>query len=209
MSWCKKILADVEKATKEIEWTDWWEGEGPDGERTEAPDPTRVDSCLAHLILAKKSMQHRVSKQKFNEKLRKKIAKVHREIETHCSRLCKQEWEELCNTMNGNVSTGCTCKIWKHLLDPASTRLAVRTEMAKLRHKYKDDPEALTAEISEILLHRPRKPGRPPRDVAEVRQTGVYVTTKAGLRILTVSKIRVPSLWLEENGANSKLVSRL
>ncbi|KAH8021150.1 hypothetical protein HPB51_012545 [Rhipicephalus microplus] len=52
-SCCKKILADVEKATKEIEWTDWREGEGPGGERTEAPDPTIVDSCLAHFVLAK------------------------------------------------------------------------------------------------------------------------------------------------------------
>ncbi|KAL1466205.1 hypothetical protein MTO96_042885, partial [Rhipicephalus appendiculatus] len=26
-AWCKEILADVEKATKEIEWTDWREKE--------------------------------------------------------------------------------------------------------------------------------------------------------------------------------------
>ncbi|KAL1433863.1 hypothetical protein MTO96_012199 [Rhipicephalus appendiculatus] len=26
-AWCKQILADVEKATKEIEWTDWREKE--------------------------------------------------------------------------------------------------------------------------------------------------------------------------------------
>lgn len=62
---------------------------------------------------------------------------------------------------------------------------------------------------SEILLHRPRKPGRPPRDVADARQTGVRVTTKEGGRIPTVSKIRVLGLWLEENGANSELVTRL
>ncbi|KAH8029948.1 hypothetical protein HPB51_005966 [Rhipicephalus microplus] len=59
-SWCKKILADVEKTTKEIEWTEWWEEEGPGGERTEAPDPTRKDSCLVHLILAEKLIQREV-----------------------------------------------------------------------------------------------------------------------------------------------------
>ncbi|KAL1486959.1 hypothetical protein MTO96_046738, partial [Rhipicephalus appendiculatus] len=145
-AWCKEILADVEKATKEIEWTDWREKEA-----------------------------------------------------------------------------------------------GVRTEMAKLRHKYTDDLEALADEVvrthltrpgsldhpeeveghlegtglvcapnkSEILLHRPRKPGRLPKDVAAARQTGVHVTTKEGGRIPTVSKIRVLGLWLEENGANSELVTRL
>ncbi|KAH8039241.1 hypothetical protein HPB51_005487 [Rhipicephalus microplus] len=59
-SWCKKILADGEKATKEIEWTDWWEEEALGGKRTETPDPTRVDGRLAHLVQAKKLVQHRV-----------------------------------------------------------------------------------------------------------------------------------------------------
>ncbi|XP_075730616.1 uncharacterized protein LOC142772299 [Rhipicephalus microplus] len=122
-SWCKKILSDVEKATKEIEWAYWWEEEGPGDGRTEAPDPTRVDSHLAHLLLAKKLMQHRES-------------------------------EELCNTMDGNMSAARTWKILKHLLDPTSTRTTVQTEMAKLRHKYKGDLEALMDEIVRTHLTR-------------------------------------------------------
>nr|XP_037288284.1 uncharacterized protein LOC119181207 [Rhipicephalus microplus] len=39
---------------------------------------------------------------------------------------------------------------------------------------------------SGILLHRPRKPGRPLRVGAEVLQTGVCVMTKEGVRIPTV-----------------------
>ncbi|KAL1474478.1 hypothetical protein MTO96_020661 [Rhipicephalus appendiculatus] len=211
------------------------------GEGADAPDPTRVDSRLEHLVLAKKSMQRRVSKQRLYKKLRKKITDINREIETHSSRLCEQEWEELCNTMDGNMSAGRTWKILEHLLEPARTRTAVRTEMAKLRHKYADDLEVLADEVvrthltrpgsldhpeeveghlegtglvcapnkSEILLHRPRKPGRLPKDVAAARQTGVQATTKEGGRIPTVSKIRVLGLWLEENGANSELVTRL
>lgn len=53
------------------------------------------------------------------------------------------------------MSTGRTWKIPKHLLYPASTGMAVRTEMAKLRHKYKDDPKALTDEIVRTHLTRP------------------------------------------------------
>lgn len=73
----------------------------------------------------------------------------------HCARLCEQEWQELCDTMNGNMSAGRTWKILRHLLDPGSTRTATRTEMAKLRHKYKDDPEAFAEEIVQTHLARP------------------------------------------------------
>ncbi|KAL1419629.1 hypothetical protein MTO96_025200 [Rhipicephalus appendiculatus] len=96
-AWCKEILADVEKATKEIEWTDWREKD--------------TGGFNSH--------------------------------------------EELCNTMDGNMSAGRTWKILKHLLEPASTRTAVRTEMAKLQHKYTDDLEALADEVVRTHLTRP------------------------------------------------------
>ncbi|KAH7949090.1 hypothetical protein HPB49_005099 [Dermacentor silvarum] len=72
-------------------------------------------------------MQRRASKQKLKRKIRK-IAEINREIEMHCGRLCEQEWQELCDTMNGNMSAGRTWKVLGHLLDPESTRTATRTE---------------------------------------------------------------------------------
>ncbi|XP_075540084.1 uncharacterized protein LOC142574993 [Dermacentor variabilis] len=160
--WCRVLLADVEKATDEVEWTDWrQEQPKEEADRSRgavgdgAPQPSRVDSRLVHLVAAKKSMQRRASRQKLNRKLRKKIAEINPEIETHCASLCEQEWQALCDTMNGNMSAGRTWKILRHLLDPASTRTATRTEMAKLRHKYKDDPEAFAEEIVQTHLARP------------------------------------------------------
>ncbi|KAH7984709.1 hypothetical protein HPB52_023574 [Rhipicephalus sanguineus] len=100
-------------------------------------------------------MQRRTSKQKLNRKIRKKIAEINREIEAHCARLCEQEWQELCGTMDGNMSAGRTWKILRHLLDPTSTRTATRVQMAKLRHKYKDDPEAFAEEIVQTHIARP------------------------------------------------------
>ncbi|KAH7943785.1 hypothetical protein HPB52_011617 [Rhipicephalus sanguineus] len=100
--WCRRLLADVERATEEIELTDWRQRpskEGGDRSRggvdDGVPEPARVDSRLAHLVAAKKSMQRRSSKQKLNRKIRKKIAEINREIEAHCARLCEQEWQEL------------------------------------------------------------------------------------------------------------------
>ncbi|XP_075543923.1 uncharacterized protein LOC142578420 [Dermacentor variabilis] len=166
--WCRVLLADVEKATDEVEWMDWrQEPPKEEADRSRgavgdgAPQPSRVDSRLAHLVAAKKSMQRRASRQKLNRKIRKKIAEINREIEMHCARLCEQEWQELCDTMNGNMSAGRTWKILRHLLDPGSTRTATRTEMAKLRHKYKDDPDAFAEEIVQTHLARPEGQSHP------------------------------------------------
>ncbi|XP_070387864.1 uncharacterized protein [Dermacentor albipictus] len=145
--WCRVLLADVEKATDEVERTDWrQEPSKEEADRSRgavgdgAPQPSRVDSRLAHLVAAKKSMQRRASRQKLKRKIRKKIAEINREIETHCARLCEQEWQELCDTMNGNMSAG---------------------QMAKLRHKYKDDPEAFAEEIVQTHLARPEGQSHP------------------------------------------------
>ncbi|KAH8021045.1 hypothetical protein HPB51_012066 [Rhipicephalus microplus] len=94
--WCRELLADVEKATKEIEWPDRRKepkgGDRPCGSVDDSvPEPSMVDSRLAHFVEAKKSMQRRASQQKLNRKIRKKIAEINREIEAHCVRLCEQE----------------------------------------------------------------------------------------------------------------------
>ncbi|KAH7942363.1 hypothetical protein HPB49_023453 [Dermacentor silvarum] len=63
--------------------------------------------------------------------------------------------------MNRNMSVGRTWKILRHLLDPGSTRTATRTKMAKLRHNYKDDPEAFAEEIVQTHLARPEGKSHP------------------------------------------------
>ncbi|KAL1466180.1 hypothetical protein MTO96_042902, partial [Rhipicephalus appendiculatus] len=147
-AWCKKILADAEKATKEIEWTDWREKEAQGGEGAEAPRPNESGQPSGAPRPSQKS--------RCNEE-QDRLQRAFREVEGHLE------------------GTGLVC----------------------------------APDKSEILLHRPRKPGRLPKHVAAARQTGVRVTTKEGGRIPTVSKIRVLGLWVEENGANSELVTRL
>ncbi|KAL1474181.1 hypothetical protein MTO96_021367 [Rhipicephalus appendiculatus] len=169
-AWCKEILADVEKGTKEIKWADWREKEAQGGEGAEAPRPRKSGQLSNAPPPSQKVDARKVSKQEFNKKLRKKITEIYHEIETHCSRLCEQEWQELCNTMDGNMkkmSAGRTWKILKHLLHPASTRTAVRTEMAKLRHKYTEDLEALADEVMRTHLTRPGSLEHPTVNMSE------------------------------------------
>ncbi|XP_037572242.1 fatty acid synthase [Dermacentor silvarum] len=60
-----------------------------------------MDNWLAHLLEAKQALLTRWKGQKHNRRLRKKDSEVYREIEEHCKNLCKQQWEELCESVEG------------------------------------------------------------------------------------------------------------
>lgn len=57
--------------------------------------------------------------------------------------------------MDGNINTGKTWKILKHLLDPSGTKTAAKAEMTKLRHKYKGNIREMGDEIVKLYLERP------------------------------------------------------
>ncbi|KAH8026307.1 hypothetical protein HPB51_019457 [Rhipicephalus microplus] len=91
--WCRGLLADVDRVTKEIYLTDCRQevsrksGDRPHGSIDDgALELSRVDSPLAYDVEAKKSMQRRASEEKLYRKIRKKIADINLEIkETHCA----------------------------------------------------------------------------------------------------------------------------
>lgn len=69
---------------------------------TDAP-VERMDSRLAHLLEAKASILARWKGQRLNRRLRSKISKVNTAIEEHCQTLSRQQWTELCNTVDGQL----------------------------------------------------------------------------------------------------------
>ncbi|XP_070386411.1 uncharacterized protein [Dermacentor albipictus] len=153
--WNGELLQDVQKATTEMDWDDWdarREHEDDDNGGGHSP---RVDRNLAHLIQAKKSIQKRLQGQKHNRNLRRKIAELNKTIEAHRAQLCTQDWDEVCDAMDGNINTGKTWKILKHLLDPSGTTTVAKAEMTKLRHKYKGNIREMGDEIVKLNLERP------------------------------------------------------
>nr|XP_037280028.1 uncharacterized protein LOC119172996 [Rhipicephalus microplus] len=148
------LLRDVEKATTKMECDDWLarrEGEDECGGTLSM----RMDSRLAHLVEAKKSIQQRLHRQKHNRNLRRKLAELNKHIETHCTHLCHQEWGEECDAMNSNINTGKTWKILKYLLDPSATKTAVKAEITKIRHRNKGNIHQMGDEIFKLYLGRP------------------------------------------------------
>lgn len=106
-AWCRDLTGSVEAATKEIE--------------TEL-EVDKMDSRLAHMIEAKNSILARWKKQRLNRKLRKKIAELNRNMEEHCRELCKQQWHELCNAINGQMHNGKAWNILRQLLGETKTK---------------------------------------------------------------------------------------
>ncbi|XP_075543826.1 uncharacterized protein LOC142578311 [Dermacentor variabilis] len=57
--------------------------------------------------------------------------------------------------MDGNINTGKTGKILKHLLNPSGTKTVMKAEMTKLRHRYKGKIREICGEIVKLYLERP------------------------------------------------------
>ncbi|XP_037560707.1 uncharacterized protein LOC119438358 [Dermacentor silvarum] len=147
-TWTDQLKVDVGKATKTI-WTDL---------------PTeRMDGRLAHLLEAKQTLLARWKGQRLNRRLRKRISELNRSIADHCSTLSKQQWDEVCNSTDGQVRNGKTWNLLKHLLDDTNTRTNQRHSLAKILHQAKGtaSPEAVAKSLVQKYIPLPADPSTP------------------------------------------------
>ncbi|KAG0436899.1 hypothetical protein HPB47_017709 [Ixodes persulcatus] len=119
-AWSRALVEDAIASTKTIE-TD--------------VDTDKMDSRLAHLIEAKNSILARWTKQRLNRRLRKKVAELNRSIEEHCRTLNRQQWDQMCNAVDGQLHNGKAWSLLKHLLDATNTKSHQRDHLARLIHK--------------------------------------------------------------------------
>lgn len=118
--WCERIKSDVQSSTRKI-ITDL--------------QVERMDSRLAHLIEAKQALHLRWKGQRFNRRLRKKISELNKAIEDHSRTLCKQQWDEVCDSIDGQMRNGKSWGMLKHLLDGGNTRSNQRHTLARALHE--------------------------------------------------------------------------
>ncbi|XP_049529003.1 uncharacterized protein K02A2.6-like [Dermacentor silvarum] len=62
-----------------------------------------MDSRLAHLLEAKKSLVEKWRTQKLNRRLRKRISLLNKEIEDYSQELSRQQWNEACSKVDGQM----------------------------------------------------------------------------------------------------------
>ncbi|KAH7972093.1 hypothetical protein HPB52_006339 [Rhipicephalus sanguineus] len=91
--WCDGVLRTVKAATEVVE---------TDG------DNEVVDRRLVNLWRKKKALENRLQRRRWDRIIRKQIAALNRQIEEHAITLTKQNWGNVCQEMDRNMSTAGT-----------------------------------------------------------------------------------------------------
>lgn len=130
--WIKQLQLDARKATKTV---------------AEDSGLETMDTRLLHMWQAKTSMEKRLKSQKWNRNLRRRIARHNKEIEEYALKLSRQNWESLCDKMDGNISLARTWSLLRYLLDPDECKTAQRQNLHKIQHKHEGTEQELLDEI--------------------------------------------------------------
>lgn len=135
--WTEKLKRDVEAATQTV----------PPEAQLEY-----VDNKLLHMWEAKEGLQRRWKNQRHNRTLRRKIAKLNRDIEQYAQQLCRQQWEEKCNDMDNQIGMAKTWTILRHLLNPDGNKLAERHNINRLIQRYQGTEQDFLNEIKKTYI---------------------------------------------------------
>ncbi|KAH7938459.1 hypothetical protein HPB49_023858 [Dermacentor silvarum] len=87
-------------------------------------------------------------RRRHNKKLRRRIAKLERDIDAHSATLERQQWGQICNSLNGQMGCKKTWHLLRHLIDPGSSKLAVRKQFERIMHQYPGTDEELLEELA-------------------------------------------------------------
>ncbi|KAL1474175.1 hypothetical protein MTO96_038174, partial [Rhipicephalus appendiculatus] len=107
-----------------------------------------IDSRLAHLWAARTGLTNRWHKQRHNRRLRRRIAHLDRTIEQHTTVLARQQWEQLCSELSGQLGCKQSWHLLRHLLDPASAKSVARQQLQRVVRAYPGDTPSLMADLA-------------------------------------------------------------
>lgn len=150
-----------------------------------------IDSRLLHMWEAKEGLQRRWRSQRHNRAIRRRIARLNRDIEQHAQQLCKQQWEETCSNMDNQLGLAKTWNLLRYLLHPEETKAVCKQNINKVIHAYGGTEKDFLQEIKEKYISQAR-PGIHPdytgvanneldREIseAEVRAASQKLNTKS------------------------------
>ncbi|KAH7982680.1 hypothetical protein HPB52_006496 [Rhipicephalus sanguineus] len=149
-TWTDQLLADLDAVTASIPTTE---------------DHPATDARLAHLWAARTGLCNRWQKQRHNRRLRRRIAHLDRTIEQHTTALARQQWEQLCSGLSGQLGCKQSWHLLRHLLDPASAKSVARQQLQRVVRAYPGDTPSLMADLSAKYLQL-LPPGTPPPPLA-------------------------------------------
>ncbi|KAH7969378.1 hypothetical protein HPB52_017497 [Rhipicephalus sanguineus] len=202
--WCDGVLRTVKAATEVVE--------------TEG-DNEVVDRRLVNLWRKKKGLENRLQRRRWDRNIRKQIAALNRQIEEHAITLTKQNWGNVCQEMDRNMSTAGTWRLLRHLLDPDSTKAASKQQLERMAHQFDGSKKELLEEVRKRYINPagseplPDYGGREssaldaPISLAEP-EVGIHLYIN-GAEIPAVDSIRVLGLRIQANRKNHEMLARL
>lgn len=136
-SWTSKLKKHVAKATVTLEGQD---------------APAIADSKLLHMWEAKRGLERRLKKQRWNRNLKRRIARHNKEIERYAMQLCEHNWCGVCDDMAKGMSLAKTWNILRHLLDPTQSKTQTNIKLKKTRHAYQGEDKDFIKEIEQTYI---------------------------------------------------------
>ncbi|KAH7972488.1 hypothetical protein HPB52_012589 [Rhipicephalus sanguineus] len=131
--WITSLQEHVQATTREVETT---------------ADLHTTDSRLLHMWDAHAGLLRRWRRQRHNKKLRRRLETLAREIENHSLALAQQQWGQLCDGLNGQMSSKRTWHLLRQLLDPCSSKLSAQKQLQRLLHRYPGTDAELLDELA-------------------------------------------------------------
>nr|XP_050030525.1 uncharacterized protein LOC126526712 [Dermacentor andersoni] len=135
--WTKNVMDLVTKYTKTIQLT---------------ADNPEVDPHLLHLWEARRGLLKRWKKQKRNRKLKIRIAAVSRQAEEYAEKLGRQNWNQMCDQLQGTLSNRKTWAILKTLLAKTESKTVTGQHIQRLIHNFQGTEEEALEAITEKYI---------------------------------------------------------
>ncbi|XP_075538142.1 uncharacterized protein LOC142572725 isoform X1 [Dermacentor variabilis] len=88
-----------------------------------------------------------MEKPKHNRKLKRRLAMRQTQIAAHAEELCRSNWDQVCNSIPGNLSTKNAWQLLRHLVDLTHSRTASKHHITRLIHNSTLSPDTLLDEL--------------------------------------------------------------
>ncbi|KAG0416805.1 hypothetical protein HPB47_006119 [Ixodes persulcatus] len=145
-------------------------------------------------------MQRRLRIQRHNRNLRRKIAKLSKEIEAHANKITRQQWQDSCNGFEHQLGAPKAWTVLRHLLDPDGTKTAQKNKMSEILRRHEGTEDDLMEEIRKSKKYIGDSPLRAPTEYDGERNAALDVPiTEAEVREVLLKLLKCCAIWGTES----------
>ncbi|KAH7940934.1 hypothetical protein HPB49_008177 [Dermacentor silvarum] len=113
---------------------------------------------------ARHSLAKRWKRQRCNRKLARQIAELNNEISEYVAKLSKENWLQVCDGLQVQLSVGKTWKLLRHLIDPAGSKAANNRLLTKVLNTYDGNGDRLMKALEDHYFQTERGQHPIPRE---------------------------------------------